>query len=246
MLLSIVSLVTILKASEALYPQYDHRICSRLPENSAIGIPHDCYQYYICYFGIAYLDDCRKVCDGCQFDFRINDCNYKENVNCVPGQFNFLKYGGQNQMQQMRVNQVDPQTQAPQQNLEIQSISPIFQAISHFEPINSVAQIQPISIIEEIVTNPSVRAESCDINFAGFHPDRYINLSCTGLIFETSIAYNEFSKVTQGAFNSKLECDLNFKCDLQIEISLCMQLKIDLPSKAGLYNDYQVTVFSTC
>ena len=68
---------------QSRYPEYDEQMCQGLDESAIIGIPNECYYYYYCYEGVAYLDDCENICEGCQFDVAINDCNYQEYVQCV-------------------------------------------------------------------------------------------------------------------------------------------------------------------
>jgi hypothetical protein len=81
MLRSVVIFVIIfIGASKAQYPEYDESLCEGLAEDAIIGLPDECDNYYYCYEGIAYLDECNNVCEGCKFDTEINDCNYAENV----------------------------------------------------------------------------------------------------------------------------------------------------------------------
>lgn len=81
MLRSIVIFVIIfVGASKAQYPEYDEALCEGQAEDAIIGIPDECDSYYYCYEGIAYLDQCNNVCEGCKFDPVLNDCNYAENV----------------------------------------------------------------------------------------------------------------------------------------------------------------------
>ncbi len=68
---------------QSRYPEYDEQMCQGLDESAIIGIPNECYFYYYCYEGVAYLDDCENVCEGCQFDVNIMDCNYQEKAKCV-------------------------------------------------------------------------------------------------------------------------------------------------------------------
>lgn len=65
------------------YPEYDDQMCVGYEDGVLFGIDNECRNYYYCVDQVAYLDDCQNLCDGCQFDVNINDCNYAENAQCV-------------------------------------------------------------------------------------------------------------------------------------------------------------------
>lgn len=88
MLKSIVIILVVIfgafKAQEVRpYPEYDDEMCRSVEDGVLFGIDAECYFYYYCVEEVAYLDDCRNLCDGCQFDVSINDCNYEDTVQCV-------------------------------------------------------------------------------------------------------------------------------------------------------------------
>lgn len=273
MLLTFVIFVAILGATEAqFYPRYDFQICSGLSEFSVIGIRYECHKYYYCYRGIAYLDDCRNICKGCQFDFKINDCNAEANVKCSPMQIqsnlpvvqtptNIWMPTIQNLqylpwLSQLH-NQQNPQWTQNMQNQ--QGNQKLNQAEQNFQPIFQVdemikfeVEISPISNFESISTakviesKPTESSETCQLNFNGFHPDRFIHLLCPNISFEANISYNEFSRTTEGTVQSHLTCDFKFNCMLSIELSPCALMRVDLPSKIGVYEKHVVTVKSNC
>ena len=99
---SLVIIFTIFLAIKAQeekpYPEYDDDMCRSIEDGVLFGIDSECFYYYYCVEEVGYLDDCRNLCEGCQFNPAINDCDYEETVQCVP---------------QPPVTQA-PQTQAPQ------------------------------------------------------------------------------------------------------------------------------------
>jgi hypothetical protein len=280
MLLFFVILVALLSVSEAqFYPYYDLEICSGLAENSVIGIKYECFKYYYCNNGVAYLDDCRNVCKGCQFDFKINECNAEMLVKCSPAQIQsnlpvvqtptqlwlpaiqnlqylpWLSSSHTQQNQQWMQQQIQEYPKFEQQPIsqveqmiepaEIPQFQPISE-VSQFQPISEVSQFQPIATVEVIESRPERSKEICQLNFTGFHPDRYLHLLCPNISFETNISYNEFSRATEGGVHSKLKCDMKFNCKLQIEISPCVLMNVEIPSKSGFYSQHGVILNSTC
>lgn len=260
MSLSIVIFVTVLASSGAqFYPIYDLQICAGLADNAVIGIQYECFKYYYCSNGVAFLDDCRNICKGCQFDFRINDCNYEVNVQCSQAQIQsnlpIVQTPTQVWLPALQNLQFLPwlstihaqQNQQVMQNVPEQpQPQPITNVEQEIPTIVDVPQIQPISIVEEIETGPSETKEICQLNFRGFHPDRYIHLLCPSIQFETNISFNEFSMATQGGVHSKMNCNLRFNCSLQIEVSPCVSMKVEIPPKVGFYSEHVVTVISYC
>lgn len=77
---SIAIFVIFFIGAKAQFPDYDETLCEGQAEDAIIGIPDECDYYYYCYEGIAYLDQCNNICEGCKFDPEISDCNYAENV----------------------------------------------------------------------------------------------------------------------------------------------------------------------
>lgn len=67
---------------EKKYPNFDLNLCSKKEDGVLINIDSECYFYYYCVEQVAFLDDCRNLCDGCQFSTVLNDCDYERNVKC--------------------------------------------------------------------------------------------------------------------------------------------------------------------
>lgn len=100
----LISFLSVLRAQyedESPYPQTDEEMCVGQEDGLLFGLENECDSYYYCSGEIAYLDKCSDYCEGCQFDFKINDCNYAEEAQCFVDET------------QAPETTLPPQTQAP-------------------------------------------------------------------------------------------------------------------------------------
>lgn len=110
-----------IKAQESPYPTDDYEMCRSIEDGVLFGIDSECHYYYYCVEEVAYLDDCRNLCDGCQFSTILNDCDFEENVQCVPQPSPPVTQAPQTQapqtppLQQVTTTATVPTTNAPPQ-----------------------------------------------------------------------------------------------------------------------------------
>jgi hypothetical protein len=75
----------------AIPPEYDEEICIGQDDGVLLKIQGDCTHYYYCEGEIGYLEDCLSF-GNFQFDENIGNCNYPEEVNCVPEETEYPEY----------------------------------------------------------------------------------------------------------------------------------------------------------